>query len=133
MATFKSIVNKQEDDLLRKFKVKSKAKNKLDRWIYVHNINILSNVLHMSDDDVMRYFHKGIMLDGPVTYNCNVRKKLFDKYKLIGRHTESHYYGEDFGYRDDDYCLYENDKHLILCHECYMTGDGTDYWITLIR
>lgn len=126
-------VNTQEEDLLRKFKVKSKAKSKYDRWHYVHTINILSNVLHMSDDDVMKYFHKGIMLDGPVTYNCNARKKLFDKYNLIGHHTESHYYGEDFGYEDDNYYLYENDKHLILYHSCYMTGDGTDHWITLIR
>ena len=109
-------VNTQEDDLLRKFKIKSKAKSKLDRWYYIHTIKILSNELNMSDEDIMSYFHKAKRLRGPVTYNCEVRTKLFSKYKLIARHCENHYHGEDFGYEDDDYCLYENDKHLILYH-----------------
>lgn len=133
MATFKSIINKQENDILKKFKVKSKAKTEFARWHYVHTINILSNVLHMSDEDIMKYLHKGISLNGPVTYDCTAREKLFSKYKLIAQHGESHYRGEDFGYEDDDYYLYENDKHLILHHKNYITGCGTDHWITLIR
>lgn len=131
----KSITQK-EDDLLRKFKIKSKAKDEYKRQYYINKINILSKKLHMSDEDIKKYFHKGIMLKGQINYDCDIRKKLFEKYKLIGEHYESHdrdYYGEDFGWEENHYYLYENDKHLILHHSCYMTGDGTDHWITLIR
>ena len=132
MTTFKSIINKQEDDILKKFKVKSKAKSKYDKWHYVHTINILSNILHMSDDDIMRYFHNSIMLKGPVTHNCEIRKKLFDNYNLVAQYSECHELIDD-DFEENYYYLYENGKHLILHESCYITGDGTDHWITLIR
>lgn len=123
----------EEEEILRKFKVKSQARSKYEKRYYVNKIKMLSEVLHMTDEDIMRYLHKGIMLKGPVTYDCDVRKKLLGKYNLIARHIENKYYGEDFGYEDNEYCLYENDKHLLLYHMNYMTGSGTDFWITLIR